>query len=245
MSKKRQIKIQEGWRAYLSFALHMIEINWRLFIGMWKLTRLNQPVITVFGGSRLEKDSPYSQKAATLGRDLARDGFSIITGGGPGIMEAANMGAYEFSKDCKGSCKAKECDAKHCKRRLVTIGIGVEGLAIERLNPYTQDLIIMDHFFTRKWLLVRYSVGFVVFPGGFGTLDELFEVVTLIQTEKMPPTAIVLVGKDYWQPLLDFITGSALAQGLVEQKDIEIFTVVDDPDEAAAIIKEKCAVCEL
>ena len=231
-----------GWkriRAYWDFVKHMGEINWRVFYGMWKLTRLPQPTITIFGGSRIELDHPYATLARDLAKKLTEDGFSIITGGGPGIMEAANQGAFQYAQDCAKQCTGKKCDHRNCDRKLMSMGIAVSGLQIEKLNPYTHDTIIMDHFFTRKWLLVRYSVGFVVFPGGFGTLDELCEIVTLIQTEMMAPLPIVLMVREHWQPILDWINNELLKDNLIKKEDASLISCADTVDEAFEIIHEK------
>jgi uncharacterized protein (TIGR00730 family) len=232
------------WGAYWHFTKDMFTINWRLFYGMWRLTRLPQPAITVFGGSRISKDNPYSNLAYELSKKLANEGFSIITGGGQGIMEAANQGAFEFAQEKLKECKGWGCNHRQCKKRLVTIGIGVVRLGEEKMNPYTHDIIIMDHFFSRKWMLVRYSIGFVVFPGGFGTMDELFETITLIQTQRMAPMPILLMGKEYWEPLTDWITDQWLKRGLISHGDEKIINVVDCADDAIEIIKKRCKICE-
>lgn len=200
---------------------------------MWRLTKLPQPTITVFGGSRIDANSIYAQKARQIAKMLVADGFSIITGGGPGIMEAANEGALDFVKECDIS------DRTHCKP-IVSAGIGLLRLNKEEANPYVQENIVMDHFFTRKWLLVRYSIGFVIFPGGFGTLDELFEIVTLMQTDHMQQAPIVLVDSAYWQHIIQWIEEKALAENLIAPKDRNIIQVVDTVEEAFKIIKTFC-----
>ncbi len=215
-------------REYCKFLKSLMLTNGRLLRGMWKLTKLPQPTITVFGGSRISQDSIYSQQARRLARMLASSGFSIITGGGSGIMEAANFGAVEATKKNKGGVRPP----------LTSMGIGLLWFreARESINPYVQDQIIMYHFFSRKWLLVRYAVGFVVFPGGFGTMDELFEVITLIQCNRMPPYPIVLMDKNYWQPILDWIYNKALKEKLISKDDLKIITVADNEEEAFKII---------
>lgn len=230
--------------SYWSFLKHLVEINWRIAKGMWQLTRLPQPAITVFGGSRIPKESKYAQQACELAKKLAADGFSIITGGGPGIMEAANLGAYQFAQSFKEGEKKTKPGRKKRSRELTSLGIGVSRLNKENRNPYAHDYIEMDHFFTRKWLLVRYSVGFAVFPGGFGTMDELFELVTLIQTERMPLYPIALIGKDYWQPLMDWIINRWKRDGLISDGDEDIIKVFDDVDEAFTFITTQCRKCE-
>jgi uncharacterized protein (TIGR00730 family) len=221
-------------REYRKFLKSLFKINIRLLWGMWKLTKLPQPAITVFGGARIPLDSIHAKMALELGKKLAADGFSIITGGGPGIMAAANQGAIEYLKECK-------INGNTCKNEVVSAGIGLLRLNMEQANPYLQENIVMSHFFSRKWLLVRYSVGFIVFPGGFGTLDELFEVVTLIQCNRMAKVPIVLMDSSYWYPLIEWIDHRAIPYQLINPEDKNIITVADSVEEAHKIIKERCA----
>lgn len=221
-------------REYAHFLKSLFRINVRLLWGMWKLTKLPQPAITVFGGSRIPHESIHAKMATELAKMLAAEGFSIITGGGPGIMEAANQGAIEYLKECK-------INGHKCVSEIVSAGIGLLRLNMEEANPYVQENIFMTHFFARKWLLVRYSVGFAIFPGGFGTLDELFEIVTLVQCNRMAKVPIVLIDKSFWQPLMDWIEHRALVYHLIEPKDKNIIVVVDSAKEAFDIIKQQCA----
>ena len=218
---------------YCKFLRSLAETTWRLLIGMWKLTRFPQPAITIFGSARIQPGSPFAQIARELAKMLALHGFSIITGGGPGIMEAANEGAM----DCVHECNI---DDKLCRSRLVSAGIGLVRLNKEKLNPYVQENIVMAHFFARKWLLVRYSVGFVVFPGGFGTMDELFEIITLVQCSRMGKIPIVLVGREYWGPLADWIDSRMLADGMISAEDKNIITIVETAQEAFQLIHMHC-----
>ena len=150
-------------------------------------------------------------------------------------MQAANKGAYEALQEM-GYKK------KMLRRRINSLGIGLTRLSTEeRTNKYIHDIIIMEHFFARKWLLVRYAKGFVVFPGGFGTLDELFEVVTLIQCERMKKLPVILMGKEFWKPLEEHIYRRMLANGLISDDDVGIITAItDDVDEAYEIINSHC-----
>ncbi len=220
-------------KEYAKFLKSLFKINVRLLWGMWRLTKLPQPAITVFGGSRIPHDSIHAKMATELGKMLAGDGFSIITGGGPGIMAAANQGAIEYLKEC-------HINGNRCHNEVVSAGIGLLRLNIEKTNPYLQENIQMTHFFSRKWLLVRYSVGFVIFPGGFGTLDELFEIVTLVQCNRMAKAPIILMDKSYWQPLMEWVDHRALAYQLISPADKNIFTVVDTVEEAFTIIHDCC-----
>lgn len=215
-------------KRYLSFLGSLFRVNVGLLRGMWKLTKMSQPIITFFGGSRLSQEDPHSEIICQIAKRLAQKGFSVITGGGPGIMEAANLGAVEYVNS-KG---------KKERKRIVTMGIGVA--RIGKANKYVQEYIRLPYFFIRKWLLVRNAVGFVVGPGGFGTLDELAEVLTLIQTHHMSRTPIVLIGVKYWKPFLDWIEESPLKNKLLEKKDAALLNLTDDADEAFRIITTTC-----
>ncbi len=223
-------------REYFKFLKSLILTNGRLISGMWKLTKLPQPAITVFGGSRISKDSIYVKQAEELSKKLASKGFSIITGGGSGIMEAANYGAFQAAREW-GEANGTE------KLKITSMGIGLFWLkeGEKYKNKYAHEQIVMYHFFSRKWLLVRYSVGFIAFPGGFGTLDEIFEVITLIQTSQMPDFPIVLMGQEYWQPIIDWALQKALKENLITEKDLQIVSVARDVDHAFEIICQKCA----
>lgn len=214
---------------FFDFMASVLSLNFYLLKGMWKLTVLKRPAATIFGGSRIKLEDPVAQQAIILSKKLAASGYSIITGGGPGIMAAANYGAMSYLEECKKT-KGKECPT------FVSGGIGVIHLNQERVNQYVQTSVVMDHFFSRKWLLVRYSSAFVFFAGGFGTLDEFFEVITLVQTNKMPRYPVVLIGSNYWAPMLDWIQERALAHGLIEQGDQKLFLVTDDIDLAVKFI---------
>lgn len=215
---------------YINF-LHSLTItNFRLLSGMWKLTKIPQPAITFFGGARVPMDCIHTKRAAKLAELLTLEDFSIITGGGPGIMAAANKGAFEVSK---------KMGVKKWKHP-VSLGISLTGFSNETFNKFVHERILMKHFFARKWLLVRYSVGFVVFPGGFGTLDELFEVLTLEQTSKMKKLPVILMDKHYWEPIMDWIKSRALTNKLISQKDLDLLHITSSVDEALEIIKKYC-----
>ena len=224
-------------KEYLRFLKSLFKTNVRLLWGMWKLTSVPHPSITIFGGARITNDSLHARMATQLAKMLASNGFSILTGGGPGIMEAANLGAIEYLHEYKLQNTVEV-------KKIVSAGIGVVRLNIGSNNPYVQKYIEMQNFFSRKWLLVRYSIGFVIFPGGFGTLDELFEVVTLVQTNKMAKFPIILIDKSYWQPLVEWIEKRALAYQLIEEEDRKLIQIVDTPEEAFDIIFKQCKGCE-
>jgi uncharacterized protein (TIGR00730 family) len=153
-----------------------------------------------------------------VGKRLAEAGFTVMTGGGPGIMEAASRGA----KDVGGR----------------TVGCNIELPVEQKPNPYLDECVDFHHFFVRKVMLVKYSYAFVVLPGGFGTLDEVFETVTLIQTDKIRDFPIVLVTSDFWNPLIQFMRDTLLARGTINESDFELMSVVDSADDAVALVRD-------
>ncbi len=171
------------------------------------------PCVTIFGSARTTAGSRYYEMARQMGEACARLGFTVITGGGPGIMQAGNQGAFEAGGR--------------------SLGVNIELPFEQRLNPYVQHSVTMRYFFTRKVVLVKYSYAFIVMPGGAGTLDEMFETMTLIQTGKLKIFPIILMGKDYWQPLMDFVYRMA-DEGTISPDDPELIFFTDDVEEAAA-----------
>jgi len=167
------------------------------------------PSVTIFGSARTDKDDFYYKKSVKLSSMLASRGFNIITGGGPGIMEAANKGAQE-SGDVE------------------SIGLNID-LPLEQVaNPYTTKELSFDYFFSRKVMLVKYSMAYVIFPGGFGTLDELFEALTLVQTRKVTGVKIFVIGIEFYQPLIDFIETKLVANGMIEKEDLHLIRMTDN-----------------
>lgn len=222
-------------KEYGKFLSSLMGTNVRLLKGMWTLTKLPQPAITIFGSARLPFESIHGERACALAKKLTLGGFSIITGGGPGIMEAANRGAYEAAKELRLEYE------EDGKRGLPSLGIGLTRLNREKSNKYVHDYIEMEHFFSRKWLLVRYSSGFVVFPGGYGTLDELYELLTLIQTKRMPKYPVVLMDKKYWESHHRFIHEQMLQNKLISDSDEKIVDLItDDVEQAYNVIVEGC-----
>ncbi len=175
------------------------------------------PAISVFGSARTERDDPMFALAEQVGSHLAEAGYAVITGGGPGIMEAANKGA---------------CDAGG-----VSVGLGIELPFEQGINEWVDIGIQFRYFFARKTMFVKYSQGFVVFPGGFGTLDELFEALTLVQTGKVTQFPIVLVGTDYWQGLLDWLRDTVAKQKKISQPDLDLIVLTDDPEEVVKTVR--------
>lgn len=176
--------------------------------------------VTLFGSARFPQDHVYSIKARDFGRRIANQGFAVMTGGGPGIMEASNRGA----KDAGGK----------------SLGCNIQLPKEQKPNPFLDRWMEFRYFFVRKLILVKYSSAFVVFPGGFGTLDEFFEVLTLIQTKKVSNFPVILVGREHWQPLVDFMREQLFKLGTIDQSDLELFCVTDDIDVA---VQRICDVC--
>ena len=176
------------------------------------------PCVTVFGSARFPEGHAYYELARSLGRKLAEQGYIVLTGGGPGIMEAANRGAREAGG--------------------VSLGCNIQLPMEQKPNPYLDDFIEFEHFFVRKVMLVKYSSAIVVMPGGFGTLDEVFEVVTLIQTEKLDAFPIIAMGGEFWQHLRAFGRDTMIAEGTISPEDLDLVQPAADADEALRIISE-------
>jgi len=179
-----------------------------------------QPSVSFFGSARTSAEDPYYQLAVETSKKIASRGFSIITGGGPGIMEAANKGA-------------KEAGGRSC-------GLSINLPFEDEDNPYIDPKYSLHfrYFFVRKVMFVRYAQAFVVLPGGLGTLDELFESLTLIQTKKIKPFPIFLMGKEYWRGLLEWLKNETLQRGHIAEQDFDLFCLTDDPDEVVEKIEE-------
>ena len=174
------------------------------------------PAVSVFGSARTQRDHADYAAAEKVGRGLVENGFAVITGGGPGVMEAANKGARQAGG--------------------LSIGLGIELPFEQGMNEWVDLGVNFRYFFARKTMFVKYASGFVVLPGGFGTFDELFEALTLVQTHKVTEFPIVLIGSDYWTGLLDWLRSSVVERGMIHAKDLDLFTIVDDPAEAVEIV---------
>jgi uncharacterized protein (TIGR00730 family) len=170
------------------------------------------PAVSVFGSARTKPGSPYYEMGVEVGRNLAEAGVAVITGGGPGSMEAANRGTVEGNG--------------------VSVGLGIELPFEQGLNQWVDLGINFRYFFARKTMFVKYAQGFIVLPGGLGTLDELFEAMVLVQTRKVTSFPIVLLGVAFWGPMIEWIKGTLVAEGMVSAKDLDLIEVVDDPAEA-------------
>ena len=180
--------------------------------GFQKVQEIDRPAVSIFGSARVDAASEPYQLARTTGRLFADAGFAVVTGGGPGVMEAANRGCREAGG--------------------LSVGFNIELPHEQGLNPYCDIALTFKHFYVRKVMFVKAAEGFVIFPGGFGTLDEMFESLTLIQTGKVMHFPVVLLDGEYWRELLDWVRGVTLAEGLVSEEDLELLFVTDDPEEA-------------
>ncbi len=204
-----KISAQESWR--------MFHIMAEFVEGFDTLARYH-PAVSIFGSTRAKPGDEVYQKAERIGKLLAENGFSVITGGGPGAMEAANKGAASVGGR--------------------SIGLNIELPLEQKPNPYANIILKYRYFFVRKVMFVKYAVAYVILPGGFGTMDELFESVTLIQTHKIKPFPVILVGSNYWKGLLEWLKEVVLKEGKISPPDLDILQLIDDPEEIAKTIKK-------
>lgn len=212
----REIRFLEGPKSRRFEMGFVLRVAWEFITGFRKL-HFAGPCVSVFGSARLKEDDPYYAKARELGSVLAREGFTVLTGGGPGIMEAANRGAQDVGGRSFGC----------------TIELAFETEA----NPYLDDYVHFEYFFVRKVMLVKYSYGFVIMPGGVGTLDEFFETLTLIQTQKITDFPVVLIGTEFFEPLVNYLE-TTMAGRTISFDDLDLFLLTDDLEEAVEFIKE-------
>ncbi|QSZ41310.1 TIGR00730 family Rossman fold protein [Sulfurimonas aquatica] len=166
------------------------------------------PTVTIFGSARTKENSKYYNQAHFLAGELAKEGYNVMTGGGPGIMEAANRGAFNHEVE--------------------SIGLNIDLPFEQTLNPYTTKELSFDYFFSRKVMLVKYSMAYVIFPGGFGTLDELFESLTLVQTRKITGVKIFVIGTEFYQPLINFIKDKLVEEKMIDKEDLDMIILTDD-----------------
>ena len=203
------LSIEESWRIFRIMAEFVDAIE--------TLSKVKHAV-SIFGSARTEPDDPYYQKAETLARLLAEKGFGVITGGGPGIMEAANKGAAEAGGQ--------------------SVGMNIRLPLEQKPNPYANISIDYKYFFIRKVMFVKYAMAYVILPGGFGTMDELFEALTLIQTKRIKPFPVILMGSEYWKGLVDWLRKTMLRDNKISPEDLELFQIIDDPDEVVKHIQK-------
>ncbi len=203
------LKSSEAWRVF--------RIQAELIDGIETLNELG-PAVTVFGSARLRPGDPYYETAVATGRMLSDMGVSVITGGGPGIMEGANRGCYD------GGCHS--------------VGLNIALPHEQTPNSFQDVSLTFRYFFVRKLMFVKYASGFIIFPGGYGTLDELFEALTLVQTERIRRFPIVLVGSDYWQGLIEWMREQVMRRHCIDRADLDLLSVVDSADAAVALIRD-------
>ena len=198
--------------------------SWRIFrimaefIEGFEVLGKIPPAVAIFGSARSHPEDPDYQKAERTAVKLAKQGYAVITGGGPGIMEAANKGASEAGG--------------------VSIGLNIDLPFEQKPNDYIGTCLDFRYFFVRKVMFVKYSIAFVIFPGGFGTLDEFFESIELIQTRKIKPFPVILVGRRYWRGLTSWMEKTLLAQSKITSQDMNLFSTTDDPEEVVRFIRE-------
>jgi hypothetical protein len=204
-----QLAKEESWR--------MFRIIGELVEGFDELAGI-EPAVTIYGSARLKAGDNLYAKTEEIARRLGELGFSIISGGGPGVMEAANKGASEAG--------------------VASIGLNIELPEEQQSNPYTTKSITFHHFFVRKVMLVKYATAFVMMPGGLGTLDELSEVLTLMQTRKIKPFPVLLFDSKYWKGFLDWLHSQTLAKGFVSEEDFDLLRVCDTPDEVVDTVQQ-------
>lgn len=204
-----RISAQESWRMF-----HILAE----FVEGFDALAHYHPAVSIFGSTRAKPGDEVYRKAERIGRLLAENGFSVITGGGPGAMEAANKGASEAGGH--------------------SIGLNIELPMEQKPNPYANITLKFRYFFVRKVMFVKYAVAYVILPGGFGTMDELFESVTLIQTNKIKPFPVILVGSGYWNGLLNWLRDVVLKEGKISPEDLIILQVIDEPEAIVKTIKK-------
>lgn len=198
--------------------------SWRLFKIMGEFVEGVEglhdlgPAVSIFGSARTQPDDPQYKKAETIAALFVKNGFGVITGGGGGIMEAANKGANEAGG--------------------TSVGLNIRLPFEQKPNPYATLQMEFKYFFIRKVMFIKYAAAYIVMPGGFGTMDELFEVMTLVQTRRIRPFPIIMVGTDYWSGLLEWIRNQLLAQSLISPKDMDIIQVLDDPEEIVNTVRK-------
>lgn len=216
----------------LALVAVIVKTAFQLLYGVYRLSKLRRPIVTVLGSAYAQEKSQYYDQAYNFAKKCAEHKISIITGGGPGIMYAANCAAREH--------KVGDNNV------ITTLGIAVKGVD-EHFTNKCSPLIWVDNFSIRKWLLVRYAKAIIIFPGGLGTYDELFEIVNELKHKRIPNVSLILIGVDFWKPMVDWLTAQAFAKGFIEQEYMVYFKVTDDIDEAFKTLAVTCndELCQL
>jgi len=222
MRNAGEAKFLEGRHSRTYELMRVVRIGIEFIRGFLALHRIG-PTITVFGSARFKEGHRYYDLGRKVGRVLAEEGFTVMTGGGPGLMEAANRGAKEATA---GS-----------GRKIVCVGCNIILPHEQRPNAYLDQVVTFYYFFVRKVMLIKYSHAYVILPGGMGTLDEMTEAITLIQTGKLHDFPVILVGKDYWQGFYDWVKNTLVAQGAVAAHDLDSMSLTDDPEEVRQLIR--------
>jgi uncharacterized protein (TIGR00730 family) len=217
VSEDRQL-LDQAHEGRAELHAHTERIAEEFYSGFEAVDQIDRPAVSIFGSARVREGSVPYEEARTTAKRFAEAGWAVVTGGGPGVMEAANRGC----KDGGG----------------LSVGFNIELPHEQHVNPYLDVALTFNHFYARKTMFVKAAEGFVVFPGGFGTTDELFESLTLIQTGKVLHFPVVLFGRGFWDPLLGWIREQALPLKMVSPEDLELLTVTDDPDEAVRCVLE-------
>ena len=207
--KEAHFTTEDPWRVFRIMA-EFVE-------GFEDLSKVG-PAVTVFGSARTKPTNRYYKLAESIGYKIAKAGYAVITGAGPGIMEAANKGA----KRARGK----------------SIGLNIEVPVVQAPNPYVTQLLSFTYFFCRKVMFVKYAKAAIILPGGYGTMDEFFEAITLIQTQRIDPFPVILVGRDYWSGLVEFMEKKMLSAKRIDKKDLSLFKITDSPDKVLSYIKQ-------
>jgi uncharacterized protein (TIGR00730 family) len=208
-----ELTIRDTWRMFQILAE---------FVDGFEVMSEVHPAVTIFGSSRTEPGSPVYKNTEKLAAQLVDNGFNVISGGGPGVMEAANKGASEAGGK--------------------SVGLHIHLPNEQEANEYANVRLDFRYFFIRKVMFVKYAVAYVIMPGGFGTLDELFESLTLIQTKRIRSFPVILMGQDYWKGLINWLKGTLLKDNAISESDLDIFNLVDTPEEAVHIIKKTVVI---
>ena len=215
-SENRQLDRRLLRRTHETLASDVSLIATEFLAGFQAVQQIDRPAVSVFGSARVREGTPTYASARATGRAFADAGFAVVTGGGPGVMEAANRGCQEAGG--------------------LSVGFAIELPQEERMNAWCDVSLMFHHFYARKVMFVKAAEGFVIFPGGFGTQDELWEALTLIQTGKIGMFPVVLFDADYWTELLDWVRAEMLEDGLISPEDVELLHVTDSPQEAAELV---------